>query len=156
MLKINAGAYSFEAGNVRHEHEWAVWKDAKLPDDKLILPGVVSHATNVVEHPELVAERIGRFAKLVGRERVIASTDCGLGGRVHRDIAWAKLETLAQGAAIASKQLWSAICLSDLPAHDRWIIGTGHEPAAPENRHRPRDSRAASACIEAGRASGCP
>jgi 5-methyltetrahydropteroyltriglutamate--homocysteine methyltransferase len=106
MLEINAGAYSFEAGNVRHEHEWAVWQDVKLPDDKLILPGVVSHATNVVEHPELVAERIGRFAKLVGRERVIASTDCGLGGRVHRDIAWAKLETLAQGAAIASKQLW--------------------------------------------------
>ncbi len=105
MLKIDAGAYSFEAGNVRHEHEWAVWKDTKLPDDRLILPGVVSHATNVVEHPELVAERIGRFARLVGKERVIASTDCGLGGRVHRDIAWAKLETLAQGAAIASKQL---------------------------------------------------
>ena len=106
MLAIDAGAYSFEAGNVRHEHEWSVWQDTKLPDDRLILPGVVSHATNVVEHPELVAERIGRFAKLVGRERVIASTDCGLGGRVHRDIAWAKLETLAQGAALASKQLW--------------------------------------------------
>ncbi|MFI5033813.1 MAG: cobalamin-independent methionine synthase II family protein [Reyranellales bacterium] len=105
MLRINAGAYSFEAGNVRHEHEWSVWKDTKLPDDKLILPGVVSHATNVVEHPELVAERIGRFAGLVGRERVIASSDCGLGGRVYSDIAWAKLETLAQGAAIASKQL---------------------------------------------------
>ena len=104
MLKINAGAYSFEAGNVRHEHEWAVWKETKLPSDKLILPGVVSHATNVVEHPDLVAERIGRFTRLVGKERVIASTDCGLGGRVHRDIAWAKLETLAQGAAIASKQ----------------------------------------------------
>jgi 5-methyltetrahydropteroyltriglutamate--homocysteine methyltransferase len=106
MLAIDAGAYSFEAGNVRHEHEWSVWKDARLPDDKLILPGVVSHATNVVEHPELVAERIGRFASLVGRERVIASTDCGLGGRVHPQIAWAKLETLAQGAAIASKQRW--------------------------------------------------
>jgi 5-methyltetrahydropteroyltriglutamate--homocysteine methyltransferase len=106
MLAIDAGAYSFEAGNVRHEHEWSVWQDIKLPDDKLILPGVVSHATNVVEHPELVAERIGRFTRLVGRDRVIASTDCGLGGRVHRDIAWAKLETLAQGAAIASKQLW--------------------------------------------------
>jgi 5-methyltetrahydropteroyltriglutamate--homocysteine methyltransferase len=105
MLRIDAGAYSFEAGNVRHEHEWSVWKDTRLPDDKIILPGVVSHATNVVEHPELVAERIGRFARLVGRERVIASSDCGLGGRVHRDIAWAKLETLAQGAAIASKQL---------------------------------------------------
>ena len=106
MLRIDAGAYSFEAGNVRHEHEWAVWNDTKLPDDKIILPGVVSHATNVVEHPELVAERIGRFTSLVGRERVIASTDCGLGGRVHRDIAWAKLETLAQGAALASKQLF--------------------------------------------------
>jgi 5-methyltetrahydropteroyltriglutamate--homocysteine methyltransferase len=106
MLKIDTGAYSFEAGNVRHEHEWSVWRDTKLPDDRLILPGVVSHATNVVEHPELVAERIGRFASLVGRERIIASTDCGLGGRVHPQIAWAKLETLAQGAAIASKQLW--------------------------------------------------
>ena len=106
MLKIDAGAYSFEAGNVRHEHEWSVWKETKLPDDKIILPGVVSHATNVVEHPELVAERIGRFTRLVGRERVIASTDCGLGGRVYSDIAWAKLETLAQGAALASTQLW--------------------------------------------------
>ena len=106
MLAINAGAYSFEAGNVRHEHEWRVWQDVKLPDGKFILPGVVSHATNVVEHPELVAERIVRFANLVGRERVIAATDCGLGGRVHADIAWAKLEALAQGAALASKQLW--------------------------------------------------
>jgi 5-methyltetrahydropteroyltriglutamate--homocysteine methyltransferase len=103
MLAVNAGAYSFEAGNVRHEHEWRVWQDVKLPDDRLILPGVVSHATNVVEHPELVADRIMRFASLVGRERVIASTDCGLGGRVHRDIAWAKLETLAKGAALAGR-----------------------------------------------------
>jgi len=107
MLAVNAGAYSFEAGNVRHAHEWKVWQDVKLPDGKLILPGVVSHATNVVEHPEFVAERILRFAGLVGRERVIASTDCGLGGRVHPDIAWAKLEALAQGAALASRQLWS-------------------------------------------------
>ncbi len=106
MLAINCRAYSFEAGNVRHEHEWRVWQDVKLPDGKLILPGVVSHATNVVEHPELVAERIVRFANEVGRERVIASTDCGLGGRVHADIAWAKLEALAQGAALASKRLW--------------------------------------------------
>jgi len=106
MLAVNAGAYSFEAGNVRHEHEWKVWQDVKLPDGKLILPGVVSHATNVVEHPELVADRILRFANLVGRERVIASTDCGLGGRIHPDIAWAKLDTLAQGAALASRQLW--------------------------------------------------
>jgi 5-methyltetrahydropteroyltriglutamate--homocysteine methyltransferase len=106
MLAINANAYSFEAGNVRHEHEWKVWQDVKLPDHKLILPGIVSHATNVVEHPELVAERILRFANLVGRERVIASTDCGLGGRIHPQIAWAKLEALAQGAALATKQLW--------------------------------------------------
>jgi 5-methyltetrahydropteroyltriglutamate--homocysteine methyltransferase len=106
MLSVNAGAYSFEAGNVRHEHEWRIWEDDKLPDGKLLLPGVVSHATNVVEHPELIADRILRFAKLVGRERVIASTDCGLGGRIHPDIAWAKLEALAQGAALASRQLW--------------------------------------------------
>jgi len=106
MLKVNAGAYSFEAGNVRHEHEWRVWQDVKLPDDKILLPGVVSHATNVVEHPELVADRIGRFAEIVGRERVIASTDCGLGGRIHPQIAWAKLEALAQGAALATKRLW--------------------------------------------------
>ena len=106
MLAVNAGAYSFEAGNVRHEHEWTVWRDVKLPDGKIILPGVVSHATNVVEHPELVADRILRFAELVGRERVVASTDCGLGGRVHPQIAWAKLEALAEGAALASRRLW--------------------------------------------------
>jgi 5-methyltetrahydropteroyltriglutamate--homocysteine methyltransferase len=106
MLAIKAGGYSFEAGNVRHEHEWKVWQDVKLPDDKVMLPGVVSHATNVVEHPELVAERILRFAGVVGRERVIASTDCGLGGRIHPDIAWAKLGALAQGAALASRALW--------------------------------------------------
>jgi 5-methyltetrahydropteroyltriglutamate--homocysteine methyltransferase len=106
MLRAKVGAYSFEAGNVRHEHEWKVWQEVELPDDKLILPGVVSHATNVVEHHELVADRIQRFADLVGRERVVASTDCGLGGRVHPQIAWAKLETLAQGAALASRRLW--------------------------------------------------
>ena len=107
MLAVNAGAYSFEAGNVRHEHEWKVWQDVKLPDGKLILPGVVSHATNVVEHPNLVADRILRFANLVGRERVIASTDCGLGGRIHPQIAWAKLEALVEGARLATRQLWA-------------------------------------------------
>jgi 5-methyltetrahydropteroyltriglutamate--homocysteine methyltransferase len=106
VLKANVGAISFEAGNVRHEHEWRVWQEVKLPDDKVLLPGVVSHATNVVEHPELVADRIVRFANIVGRERVIASTDCGLGGRIHPQIAWAKLEALAQGAALATKRLW--------------------------------------------------
>jgi 5-methyltetrahydropteroyltriglutamate--homocysteine methyltransferase len=106
MLAVNAGAYSFEAANVRHEHEWRVWQDVKLPEGKKILPGVVSHATNVIEHPEVVADRIVRFAEGVGPENVIASTDCGLGGRVHPQIAWAKLEALSQGAAIASKQLY--------------------------------------------------
>jgi len=106
MLAVRCGAYSFEAANVRHEHEWRVWQDVPLADGKLILPGIVSHATNVVEHPELVADRIARFADAVGKERVIASTDCGLGGRVHPQIAWAKLEALAQGAALASRRLW--------------------------------------------------
>ena len=106
MLKIKCQAYSFEAANVRHEHEWSVWKDVKLPAGKIIIPGIVSHATNVVEHPDLVAERIVRFANVVGKENVIAATDCGLGGRIHPQIAWAKLEMLAQGAKIASKQLW--------------------------------------------------
>lgn len=106
MLAINAGAYLFEAGNVRHEHEWKVWHDVTLPDGKIIVPGVVSHATNLVEHPEVVADRIVRFAEAVGRENVIAGTDCGLGGRVHPQIAWAKLEALAQGARLATQRLW--------------------------------------------------
>jgi 5-methyltetrahydropteroyltriglutamate--homocysteine methyltransferase len=107
LLQVKAGAYSVEAGNVRHEHEWKVWRDVKLPEGKILIPGVVSHATNVLEHPELVADRIIRFAQVVGRENVIAGTDCGLGGRIHPSLAWAKLEALAQGAALASKQLWS-------------------------------------------------
>ena len=106
VLKVNAHGISFEAGNVRHEHEWKVWQDVKLPDGKLLIPGVVSHATNVVEHPELVADRLVRFANVAGRENVLAGTDCGLGGRVHPDIAWAKLRALADGAALASKRLW--------------------------------------------------
>jgi 5-methyltetrahydropteroyltriglutamate--homocysteine methyltransferase len=106
MLEINAGAYSFEAANVRHEHEWRVWEDLALPEGKVIVPGIVSHATNVVEHPETVADRIERFASVVGKENVVASTDCGLGGRIHPQIAWAKLESLSAGAEIASKRLW--------------------------------------------------
>jgi 5-methyltetrahydropteroyltriglutamate--homocysteine methyltransferase len=105
MLRVNAGAYLFEAGNARHEHEWRVWERVKLSDGKAILPGVVSHATNVVEHPELVADRLERFARLVGAENVMAGTDCGLGGRVHPQIAWAKLESLVQGAEIASRRV---------------------------------------------------
>ncbi len=107
LLKVKAQAYSVEAGNVRHEHEWKVWQHTKLPDGKVLIPGVVSHATNVLEHPELVADRIARFAKVVGRDNVIASTDCGLGGRVHPQIAWAKLQALAEGARLASRQLWA-------------------------------------------------
>ena len=107
LIKVKAQAYSVEAGNVRHEHEWKVWKDIKLPDGKLLIPGFVSHATNVLEHPELVADRIVRFAQVVGRENVIASTDCGLGGRVHPQIAWAKVGALTEGAKLASSQLWS-------------------------------------------------
>jgi len=108
LLKVRAQGYSVEAGNVRHEHEWKLWQNTKLPDGKILIPGFVSHATNVLEHPELVADRIVRFAKTVGRENVIASTDCGLGGRVHPQIAWAKLQALAEGARLATKQLWSS------------------------------------------------
>ena len=107
MLEVKAQCYSFEAANVRHEHEWRLWETTKLPDGKMILPGVVSHSTNLIEHPDLIADRIMRFAKLVGRENVIAGTDCGLGGRVHAEIAWAKLGALAEGAKLASKRLWS-------------------------------------------------
>jgi 5-methyltetrahydropteroyltriglutamate--homocysteine methyltransferase len=107
MLKVKAGAYSVEAANPRHEHEWKVWKDVKLPDGKILIPGVVSHASNVVEHPELVADRIALYAGLVGKENVIAGTDCGLGLRVHPQIAWAKLKALSEGAALASRELWN-------------------------------------------------
>ena len=105
LLEIDAKYYSFEAANVRHEHEWTVWQDLDLPEDRVIVPGIVSHATNVVEHPELVAQRLERFARIVGPERVIGSTDCGLGGRIHPQIAWAKLSSLVEGAAIASSRL---------------------------------------------------
>jgi len=112
ILQVNAGAYSFEAANPRHEHEWTVWQTTKLPEGKSIIPGVVTHHTTVVEHPELVAQRIVRFARLVGRENVIAGTDCGFAQaqgvqRVHPSVMWAKLESLVQGAQLASRQLWS-------------------------------------------------
>jgi 5-methyltetrahydropteroyltriglutamate--homocysteine methyltransferase len=111
ILKIRAGAYSFEAANPRHEHEWKVWKDVKLPDGKILIPGVISHSTILVEHPELVAERILRYAQIVGRENVIAGSDCGFATfagskEVHPTIVWAKLKALSGGARIASKQLW--------------------------------------------------
>ena len=106
MLQVDAEAYSVEAANPRHEHEWKVWRDVKLPEGKILIPGVVSHASNVVEHPELVADRIVQYAELVGKENVIAGTDCGMGNRVHMQIGWAKLKALAEGAEMASKQLW--------------------------------------------------
>ena len=106
LLKINARMYLFEAANVRHEHEAAIWESVKLPEGKLLAPGVVSHATRLIEHPELVASRIERFARMVGRENVIASTDCGLGLRCHPQIAWGKLKALGDGARLASARLY--------------------------------------------------
>ena len=112
ILKVRAGAYVIEFANPRHEHEWQVWKNVKLPPGKVLIPGVISHATNVVEHPELIAERISRFANLLGRENVIAGTDCGFAQgtfyrRVHPTVMWAKFEALVEGARLASKQLWN-------------------------------------------------
>jgi 5-methyltetrahydropteroyltriglutamate--homocysteine methyltransferase len=103
LLRVKAQAYLFEAANVRHEHEYHLWEGVKLPAGKILVPGVVSHATNVLEHPELVAERIARFVERVGADNVMAGTDCGLGGRVHPQLAWAKLKVLAEGAALASR-----------------------------------------------------
>jgi len=112
ILKVKAGAYVIESANPRHEHEWQVWKTAKLPPGRVLIPGVISHATNVVEHPELIAERTVRFANLVGRENVMIGTDCGFAQgtfyrRVHPSIMWAKFEALVEGARLATKQLWN-------------------------------------------------
>jgi 5-methyltetrahydropteroyltriglutamate--homocysteine methyltransferase len=107
LLKVNAQCYAFESSNVRHAHEWQVWKQVSLPEGKMIMPGVVSHATDLVEHPELVAERLVNFASVVGPENVMGGTDCGIGSRVgHEEIAWAKLKSLTEGAALASEKLW--------------------------------------------------
>jgi 5-methyltetrahydropteroyltriglutamate--homocysteine methyltransferase len=103
MLRVRAQGYLIEAANARHEHEYALWEDVKLPAGKILIPGMISHATDGIEHPELVAQRIRRFARLVGAENVIAGADCGFGGRTHPQIAWAKLQALAQGARLASK-----------------------------------------------------
>src|SRR6476620_2857007 len=112
ILKVKVGAYVIEGANPRHEHEWQVWQDARLGSGQMLIPGVISHATNVVEHPELVAQRIVRLARLIGRENVIAGTDCGFAQgpfyrRVHPSVMWAKLEALSEGARLASKELWS-------------------------------------------------
>jgi 5-methyltetrahydropteroyltriglutamate--homocysteine methyltransferase len=113
ILRVKAGAYVIEGANPRHEHEWEVWQSVKLPKGRVLIPGVISHATNVVEHPELIAQRLVRYADCVGRENVLASTDCGFAQgpfmrRVHPSIMWAKLEALVAGARIASQRLWSA------------------------------------------------
>ena len=112
ILKINAGAYSFEAANARHEHEYHAWEKVRLPSEKLLIPGVITHASSIVEHPELVAERLERFARIVGRENVIAGADCGFSSQatynpeVHPKIVWAKFDALAEGARLGSKRLW--------------------------------------------------
>jgi 5-methyltetrahydropteroyltriglutamate--homocysteine methyltransferase len=111
ILRIRAGAYSFEAANPRHEHEWKIWGSAKLPEDAILIPGVISHSTVLVEHPELIAERILRFAKMVGRANVIAGSDCGFATfasskEVHPSIVWAKFIALSEGARLASGELW--------------------------------------------------
>jgi 5-methyltetrahydropteroyltriglutamate--homocysteine methyltransferase len=106
LLRVKAQAYLIEGANARHEHEYHVWEDVRLPSGKILVPGVVAHATDVVEHPELVSERIRRYAKILGRENVIAGTDCGFGERTHPQVAWAKLRALVEGARLASKTLW--------------------------------------------------
>jgi len=105
-LKVKAQSYSFEAANVRHQHEIEVWKETKLAPSTILMPGVISHATNIVEHPELIARRLVDWAGIVGRENVVGGADCGMGGRVHAEIGWAKLAVLAEGAALATKTLW--------------------------------------------------
>ena len=106
MLQVKAGAYLIEAANSRHEHEYHLWEDVKLPDGKILIPGVVTHATNLIEHPELVAERITRYTDRLGPENVIAGADCGFGSRIHPELGWAKLAVLAEGAALASDRIW--------------------------------------------------
>lgn len=106
-MKINAQAYSIEAGNVRHAHEWATWRDVKVPDGTILMPGVISHATDLVEHPDYVAERLLNFASVIGKENVQAGTDCGMGSRVgHEEIVWAKFDAMVEGSRRASRQLW--------------------------------------------------
>ena len=106
MLQVKAGAYLIEGANARHEHEWAVWENVELPAGKILMPGVVTHSTDTIEHPELVSQRIQRYAKVIGRENIVAGADCGFGGRSHPQIAWAKLQALADGAKLATKALF--------------------------------------------------
>jgi 5-methyltetrahydropteroyltriglutamate--homocysteine methyltransferase len=142
ILQVHAGAFSFEAANPRHEHEWQVWEKVKLPDDAVLIPGVISSSTVLVEHPELVAQRICRFAQMVGRENVIAGTDCGFANfansrEIHPSIVWAKLQALADGARIATKKLFSPA-----PPRARLPRGAGQERPPPRRtRAAPQRSR---------------
>ncbi len=133
VLEVNAGAFSFEAANPRHEHEWTVWAAAKIPDGAVLIPGVISHSTVLVEHPELIAQRIARYAAIVGRENVIPGSDCGFAtfagsDEVHETIVWAKLAALAEGARIATKELWAKRAAA---------------PAKPKAAKAPKKARAA-------------
>ncbi|HWP27136.1 MAG TPA: cobalamin-independent methionine synthase II family protein [Xanthobacteraceae bacterium] len=138
ILKLKVGAFVIEGANPRHEHEWRVWEKARLPDGAILIPGVISHATNIVEHPELVAERIVRLANLVGRENVIASTDCGFAQgpfhrRVHPTIMWAKLSSLVEGARLATRQLWGRRAAAT-PSAGATRKGAGRRKAAAKTR----------------------
>jgi 5-methyltetrahydropteroyltriglutamate--homocysteine methyltransferase len=139
ILRVRAGAYSFEAANPRHEHEWRVWEDVKLPAGKLLIPGVITQSSVLVEHPELVADRIARFAQVVGRENVIAGSDCGFATfagsmEIHPTVAWAKLAAMAEGARIASRRLWA-------PARRRATRTRGRTGIAPGRRAGKRSPR---------------
>jgi 5-methyltetrahydropteroyltriglutamate--homocysteine methyltransferase len=112
MLQVRAGAYSFEAANPRHAHEWRVWESVRLPEGAVLIPGMISHASNIVEHPQLIAERLVTYARLVGREQVLAGSDCGFSSQatftpeVHPTVVWAKFQAMAEGARLATQQLW--------------------------------------------------
>ena len=146
ILKIRAGAYSFEASNPRHEHEWKIWGSAKLPKDAVLIPGVISHSTVLVEHPELVAERIGRYASLVGRENVIAGSDCGFATfagskEIHPSIVWAKFQALTEGARLASKELWRRTAKKKPAAKAKAAAKTKTVRAAPKRAKKKRSPR---------------
>ncbi len=144
VLKINAGAFSFEAANPRHEHEWTVWEEAKIPDGAVLIPGVISHSTVLVEHPELIAQRIARYARIVGRQNVIAGSDCGFAtfagsDEVHESIVWAKFDALGKGARIASRGLWANRRAKPAKA----AVKRAKAPAKKPSRRRKAPSRAA-------------
>jgi 5-methyltetrahydropteroyltriglutamate--homocysteine methyltransferase len=150
VLSVNAKYYLMEQANPRHEHEWKIWQDVPLPEDKVLVPGVVTHHTNVVEHPELVAQRLIRLARVVGRDRVMGGTDCGFAQgaythRVHEEIQWAKLASLVAGARIATRELWGAKAdvLSDTP-----LVGAARALAAKPSLLRLADAGQSMLLIE--------